>query len=128
MPALYREESTLSHMTSQEVAAVAAEAALDKRARDVEAIDVSGMSDVTDCIVVATADNAPQMGAVVDEVHDKVYERCSEKPFSVEGKGADWVLLDYGHVVVHVMKPEAREYYRIERLWGDAPRLDVELA
>ena len=118
----------MEQMTSREVAAVAAEAAADKKAHDVVAIDVSGVSDVADCIVVATVGSNPQMGAVLDEIEDKVYERCSERPFSVEGRGASWTLLDYGHVVVHVMLPDAREYYRLEKLWGDGEEIDVELA
>ncbi len=118
----------MNQMTSREVAVVAAQAALDKKARDVVAIDVSAASDVSDCIVVATVDSNPQMGAVLDEVEDQVYERCSERPFSVEGRGASWTLLDYGHVVVHVMMPDARDYYRLERLWGDGEFLDVDIA
>lgn len=118
----------MNQMSSREVAVVAAQAALDKKAHDVVALDISGLSDVTDCIVVATVGNNPQMGAVIDEVEDKVYERCSEKPFSLEGKGANWVLLDYGHIVVHVMTAEARDYYRIERLWADGEELELDLA
>ncbi len=113
-------------ITPQEIARTAAEAADSKKAADVTVIDVTGKSDVCDFIVVATVSSNPQAHAVVDAVEEAVRTGCGTKPLSVEGKdGLSWVLMDYGPVVVHVFKPEQRDYYRIEKLWADAPRADL---
>lgn len=112
-----------------DVAREAALAADDKKATDIVALDVSGLSDVTDAIVVCTAPNSRLAGSVVDEVEDRLRERCGVDAISVSGRGGDpWVLVDFGSVVVHVFSPEGRDYYRIERLWGDAPAIEVPLA
>ena len=64
----------------------------------------------------------------VDESEEKVAEACGEHPFSIEGREQKtWMLMDYGSVVVHVFTPEAREFYRLEKLWGDAPQLPLDL-
>lgn len=111
---------------AKEMAALAAAAADDKKAADVQVVDVTGKSDVCDCIVVATVANNPQAHAVVDAVEEAVRTGCGVKPLSVEGRdGMSWVLIDYGPVVVHVFKPEQRAFYRIENLWADAPRIEL---
>ena len=107
--------------TPIDIAREAAMAADDKKASDVVALDVRGISDVVDAIVVCTAANSRLAGAVVDEV-----EEFGLSALSVSGKGdGPWVLVDFASVSVHVFSPEGRDYYRIERLWGDAPRIDV---
>ena len=63
---------------------------------------------------------------VVDEVEEKVAKAFGEHPFSIEGREErNWILMDYGSVVVHSFTPEAREYYRLEKLWGDAPVIEL---
>ncbi|MEE1044070.1 MAG: ribosome silencing factor [Olegusella sp.] len=114
--------------TPLELARTAAMAADDKKATDIVAIDLSGESDVCDYFVICTVANKPQADAVLDAVEEKVRLNCNEKPLSVEGRaGSNWTLLDYGAVVVHVFRPEARDYFRLESLWGDAPRVDLGL-
>lgn len=111
---------------SADIAREAALAADDKKATDVVALDVSGISDVTDAIVVCTAANSRLASAVVDEVEDRLRLRFGLLALSISGKDdGPWVLVDFGSVVVHVFSPEGRDYYRIERLWGDAPTIDV---
>ncbi len=111
---------------SADIAREAALAADDKKATDVVALDVSGISDVTDAIVVCTAANSRLASAVVDEVEDRLRLRFGLSAISVSGKDdGPWVLVDFGGVVVHVFSPEGRDYYRIERLWGDAPTIGV---
>lgn len=113
---------------ARDVAIEAARAASDKKADDVEVLDLSALSDVCDYFVLATGSNTRLVDAVVDEVEEKVAKACGEKPFSIEGRDRkDWILMDYGSVVVHVFTPEARDYYRLEKLWGDAPVLNLEL-
>lgn len=107
---------------AKEVARVAALAADDKIAEDVRIIDLTELSDVCDYFVIATGLNNRQTDAIVDEVEEKVADACREHPFSIEGREErTWILMDYGSVVVHVFTPEAREHYRLEKLWGDAP-------
>ncbi len=110
---------------AREVARVAAAAADDKKATDVAVIDLTEHSDVCDYFVIATGSNNRQVDAVVDEIEERVAAVCGEHPFSIEGREErTWILMDYGSVVVHVFTPEAREYYRLEKLWKSAPTLD----
>lgn len=115
-------------VTPFELAKVAATAADDKKASDIILLDLTGQSDVCDYFLICTANNAPQMEAVVEGVEEKVQKNTGLKPISKEGRGRSrWVLIDYGSVIVHVFTPEARDYYRLERLWGDAPRVELGL-
>lgn len=109
-----------------EVARVAAATADEKSADDICIIDLTELSDVCDYFVIATGSNTRLVDAVIDEVEEKVAAACGEHPFSIEGREQrDWILMDYGSVVVHVFTPEARDYYRLEKLWGDAPQLEL---
>lgn len=110
------------------VAECAAHAVSDKQCVDIVVLDLTELSDVCDYFVIATANNSRQADASVDEVEDRVADDCGEHPFSIEGRDkGDWILMDYGSVLVHVFTPEQREFYRLERLWGDAPVLDLDL-
>ena len=125
-----RTAATLSAhgVSAEEVARAAAQAAFDKKAEDVQVLDLTELSDVCDYFVIATGANNRQVDAIVDEVEEKVVDTCGEHPFSIEGREQKtWLLMDYGSVVVHVFTPEARDFYRLEKLWGDAPQLDLEL-
>lgn len=111
-----------------EVARIAAVAANDKKADDVVVLDLTELSDVCDFFVIATGSNRRLVDSVIDEVEERVAKNCGEHPFSIEGRDeGSWVLMDYGSVVVHVFTPEAREYYRLEKLWGDAPQMELQL-
>lgn len=114
--------------TPLELAKVAATAADDKKATDILVLDLSDKSDVCDYFVICTVTNRPMLDAVVEEVQEKVRRNCGERPISVEGRaGSTWVLVDYGAVVVHVFREEARDFYRLERLWGDASHVQLDL-
>lgn len=111
---------------SLEVARLAADAASFKGAEDICIVDLTGLSDVCDYFVIATGNNTRMVDAVVDEIEEKVAKACGEHPFSIEGREErSWILMDYGSVVVHSFTPEAREYYRLEKLWGDAPHVEL---
>ena len=113
-------------VTSLELAKVAAIAADSKKASDLILLDLSSKTDVCDYFLICTGENSRQVDAIVDEVRAKVSANCGVSPLSCEGReGLSWVLLDYGSVVVHVFKPETRDFYRLERLWGDAPRVEL---
>lgn len=121
--------SAEAHAWSIEVARLCAAAADAKKAEDVVALDVCAVSDVSCAIVVCTAANPRLADAVVDEVEERVRERFGLSPLSVEGRGdGRWILVDFGSVVVHVFSPEGRAFYRIERLWGDAPTISLGLS
>jgi ribosome-associated protein len=98
---------------------------LDRKGLDVTVLDLRGRSDVCDFFVIATGQADTQVKAIARAVRDGL-GRAGTDPLHVEGQDeARWVLLDYVDVVVHVFQAEPRAYYNLERLWGDAPRLDV---
>ena len=104
-----------------ELARVAAQAAADKLATDVIIVDVSERLALTDCFVIVTGANERQVGAIVDEVQDKM-RQAGSKPIRREGeRDGRWVLLDFLDVVVHVQHAEERVYYALDRLWKDCP-------
>ncbi len=114
--------------TSLQIAQVAAVAADDKKASDICVLDLTGKTDVCDYFVICTGSNNRQVDAIVDEIREKVSKNFGLSPLSCEGReGLRWVLVDYGAVVVHVFTPEMRDFYRLERLWGDAPRVELNL-
>jgi ribosome-associated protein len=96
---------------------------LSKKAEDVVVLDVRGLSDVTDYFVLLNGSTQIQVQAIADAILDGA-TASRRKPLHVEGRDLGrWVLLDFVDVVTHVMQPEARSFYSIERLWGDAPIL-----
>jgi ribosome-associated protein len=110
---------------ARELAVVAAEAASDKLATDVVAIDVSEQLVITDAFVVASAPNDRQVGAIVDAVEDALRAHGA-KPLRREGeREGRWVLLDYAELVIHVQHDEERTYYDLERLWRDCPSIEL---
>jgi ribosome-associated protein len=111
---------------SKELAIIAARAADDKKAEDVVAINVAELLVVTDYFVIATGRTNIQVSAIADEVEERLRIDGGVKPIGREGvTEGKWVLLDYGDIVVHVFQPEERDFYRLEKLWSDAPRLAV---
>jgi ribosome-associated protein len=111
---------------ARKLALVAANAAADKLASDIIVLDVSNQLVITDCFVIASAPNERQVGAIVDNVEEKMRE-AGTKPVRREGaREGRWVLLDFVDVVVHVQHTEERAFYSLERLWKDCPRIDFE--
>jgi ribosome-associated protein len=107
----------------REIAVTAARAAADKQAIDVAILDVSNLIVITDYFVICSGSSDRQVKTIVEEV-EKAVRGIGEKPVRREGEtDSTWVLLDYIDVVVHVFAQEQREYYDLERLWRDAPRL-----
>ena len=107
----------------REIALAAARAAADKQAVDVTILDVSNLIVITDYFVICSGTSDRQVKTLAEEV-EKAVRSVGERPVRREGDAdARWVLLDYVDVVVHVFAQEEREYYDLERLWSDAPRL-----
>ena len=112
--------------SSKDWALIAAEAAASKKAEDVLAINVADLLVVTDYFVIATGNSNIQVRAIADEVEEQLRERAGLKPIGREGADeAKWLLLDFGDLVIHVFQREEREFYRLEKLWSDAPRLKL---
>ena len=117
-----------AEMTSEELAQRLAAIADDKKATDLLALDVRGLVGYTDYLVICTARNERQAKAIHDEVYHQL-KREGRLPARVEGeREAEWVLMDYLDSVLHVFTPELRERYRLEVLWGEADRLELDQA
>ena len=102
------------------------DAARDRKAENVVALDLRGLSDVTDTFVICHGTSARQVGAIVENIEKRLRAEAGRKPAHIEGlRRCEWVLLDYIDFVVHVFLEEKREFYRIERLWGDAPAVPL---
>jgi ribosome-associated protein len=99
----------------------AAESALERKAADVVALDLRGVSSATDFFLIATGTSDIQVRAIAEHLVETL-EAEGVRPLHVEGLDrARWVLLDFVDFVIHVFHPQAREFYQLERLWGDAP-------
>jgi ribosome-associated protein len=115
-------------MRSEDLARRMAELADSKMASEIVALDMRGLVSYTDFLVICTARNERQAGALSDEVGVRLKRDSQLLPRQVEGEGAaGWVLLDYLDCILHVFTPEARDRYRLEVLWEDAPRLELGL-
>ena len=100
-----------------------------KQAADVVALDMRELVGYTDFLVICTARNERQAKAIHDEVYQRLKQEERLLPTNVEGEiEARWVLMDYLDCVFHVFVPELRDRYRLDVLWGDAPRVELELA
>jgi ribosome-associated protein len=103
----------------------AARAAADKKASDIIALEVGPLLVVTDYFLLATGSNDRQVSAISNAVEGALRD-LGVKPIGREGeRDLTWVLLDFGDFVIHVFQPAERDFYRLERLWADAPRLDL---
>jgi ribosome-associated protein len=109
------------------MARVAADALADKKGIDITMLDVGDLLAITDYFLIATGTSRPHAQSLVDAVESKLRE-LDRKVLRREGVAeAEWILLDYGDFVVHVFQAPQREFYGLERLWGDAPRVPLEV-
>jgi ribosome-associated protein len=103
----------------------AASLALERKAHDVLILDLRGISTATDYFVIAGGRSDVQVKAIADHVLDEL-KKDGVRPEHSEGlRGGRWALLDYVDFIVHVFHPEARAFYQLENLWGDAPRWEA---
>jgi ribosome-associated protein len=100
------------------------EAAQSKKAGGITVLDLQGLGAFTDYFVICTGYSTPQMKAICDEVEEVLYREMKRTPEHREGhRSAEWALLDFGSLIVHVFGEQARRYYDLERLWRAAPSL-----
>ncbi|MGZ8523451.1 MAG: ribosome silencing factor [Chitinophagaceae bacterium] len=95
----------------------------DKKGEDIISLDLRKIPEaVADFFIICSAGNQPQIRAITDSVESEVKDNCNENPYHLEGKqNLHWVLIDYVNVVVHIMMPEQRKFYKLEEMWSDAP-------
>ncbi|WP_218219901.1 ribosome silencing factor [Nesterenkonia sp. Act20] len=106
----------------------AAAAAADKLATNIVGLDVGERLGITDAFLVCSAPSERQIGAIVDEVERQLKETHGSSPLRREGRGTGtWVLLDYGHMVIHVQHEEERAVYGLDRLYADVDKVDLQL-
>ena len=112
--------------TAKELALLAARALADKKAKEIQALEIADLTTLAEYFVIATGSSNTQINALVDNVEKVLHEEAGEEPLHREGyRGGTWVLLDYGCIAIHVFSAEAREFYGLERLWRDGKPLDI---
>jgi len=103
-----------------------AEAADERQGGDLVVLKISEVSYLTDYFVIVTGFSRAQIRAICDSIESKVEEKFAQPPIRSEGKNeGDWILLDYGDVIVHIMSQNTREYYNLEAFWGHGQRIEV---
>lgn len=108
-------------MNAEQLTALVKGALEDMKAQDIVALDVAGMTSIADCILVASGTSTRHVKSIADSVIERV-KAAGLRPLGIEGdQQADWVLVDLGDVVLHVMTPATRQYYDLERLWTVKP-------
>lgn len=111
-------------MESKEMAKVIIDAMEEKKAEDIRVLDISEVSSLGDYFIIASGNNVNQVQAIIDEVDMKL-GRLGVEPRQIEGySNANWVLMDYGDVIVHVFDKENRLFYDLERIWKDGKSID----
>ena len=97
----------------------------DKKATDALILQVAPLTSVADYLVIGSADSDRQASAIADHI-DGILSRSGSKPLSVEGRrSSQWVLMDFGDVIVHIFRQDVREHYALERLWSDAKHIAI---
>lgn len=118
-----RAEAIESEALAQRIAEIAS----DRKAIDVRVLDLRGMVGYTDFFVVCSGNTERQTKAIHDAIHQELKDADRLLPRRASGaREARWIVLDYLDCVVHILTPEAREFYRLETLWGEAPARSVE--
>lgn len=113
--------------TSKELAKIACDALEDKKANDIKVIDISGVSVLADYFIIASGSNRNQVQAMVDSVQEDLFKKAGAEAKQVEGyQTANWILLDYGDIIVHVFDEENRLFYDLERIWRDGKDIKIE--
>ena len=115
----------LKALSAEKLAKVCAQIAEDRKAEDVSIIKVGDVSLVADYFVICTGTSRPHLKALTEWIRRKTREQDNVRPIAIDGgEGSDWVVIDFSTVMVHVFSLEAREHYQLEKLWGDAEKIE----
>ncbi|HKP04410.1 MAG TPA: ribosome silencing factor [Chthoniobacterales bacterium] len=116
-------------ITAENLARSCADLAANKKGEDIVVLDLQGISTFTDFFVICSGTSEPHLKAIAAEIEERLKDDHGVRPVSVDGfPASQWIVLDYMQVIVHVFRREKREFYSLEDLWGDAPRLAWEPA
>lgn len=107
----------------QDIDSLIIEAITDKKGKKIAIIDLSGFDSAsTSKLIICQGNSTSQVAAIADSVRDSLLEKARIKPLNYEGyRNSQWIIIDYGHLMVHVFVPDMREFYNLESLWNDAP-------
>ncbi|MFA4884413.1 MAG: ribosome silencing factor [Desulfotomaculaceae bacterium] len=112
-------------LSPQAITNIAVQAAKDKKASNITVLDIREVTVIADYFIICSGFSSTQVRAIAENVQDEL-EEAGMLALRREGfREANWVLLDYGDVIVHVFQDAERQFYNLERLWGDAPVVDV---
>jgi ribosome-associated protein len=115
-------------MSPEELTRAIAAIASDRKAIDIVALDLREIAGYTDFFLICSGNTDRQTKAIHDAIHEELKKAHGVMPRRVEGVSqARWILMDYLDCVVHIFTPDMRDYYRLEQLWGDVPRLELDL-
>ena len=118
--------NNVTHVEGKSLLSAIEEALDDDQAIDVIAIDLNGKTSIADCMVIASGRSSRHVGAMADHLVTRL-KQAGIKGISVEGqKHCDWVLIDAGDVLVHLFRPEVRDFYKLEKLWGDVAAIQPD--
>lgn len=118
-----REKRTITRLTrNSKIFKTIIRAIQDKKGENIVSLDLRKIPEASaDFFIVCQASSSPQIKAICDFIEDQVKQDCDESPYKHEGRqAAQWVLIDYVNIVVHVMHPETRKFYKLEEMWSDA--------
>ena len=114
-------------LTPQAVVNIAVQAAEDKKAIEPKVLDIRELSVIADYFIICSGRSAPQVQAIAENVREQLEKEDVQVSHQEGFREGTWVLLDYGDVIVHVFQEAEREFYKLERLWGDAPVVNAPL-
>ena len=117
-----RKKSTARLNKNSKILKTVIKAIQEKKGENIISLDLRKIHEaVADFFIICQANNQPQIRAITDFVEEEVKKKCGELPYHFEGKGnMQWVIIDYVNIVVHIMMPEQRKFYKLEEMWSDA--------
>jgi len=122
-----RKKSSIKKLTkNSKIFKTIINAILDKKGENIVSLDLRKIPEaVSDFFIICEATNSTQLKAIADFVEEDVKVKCGEMAYKHEGRQAQqWILIDYVNVVVHIMMPDPRKFYRLEEMWSDAPQTE----
>ena len=118
-----------TNITPKELAEFCAKLMDDKKAEDITLLEIGNVSLIADYFVICTGNSHPHLNALAEWIRRQTRETYNIRPLTVDGtSGSEWIIVDFGNVVVHILSQEARDKYQLEELWKDAEKLEKLIA